>query len=178
VTADIYNAAAILHDGKWVETYRKHYLPNYGVFDENRYFREGRENLVCDLGGAVFGVNICEDIWYPGIPCAPRRFGRRADRYQHLLLALPCGEEGIPPENAFHAGLGLRGHRGLCEPGGGQDELVFDGGSMVLNQRGNPSPWGSLLRRICSSWIWTWKRSSCTGSTIPGPQGKPGKPRR
>jgi len=68
VGADIYNAAAILHHGEWVGTYHKVYLPNYGVFDENRYFREGKEFLVCEREETVFGVNICEDIWYPGDP--------------------------------------------------------------------------------------------------------------
>src|SRR6185436_15715828 len=65
---DLYNAAAVLHDGQWVGTYRKRYLPNYGVFDENRYFMPGTRNPVFVRGGTVIGVNICEDIWYPGGP--------------------------------------------------------------------------------------------------------------
>ena len=65
---DIYNAAAILHDKTLVDIYRKHYLPNYGVFDENRYFQSGLRAPVYRLGDVLFGVNICEDIWYPGDP--------------------------------------------------------------------------------------------------------------
>src|SRR5262249_2161496 len=65
---DLYNAAAVLHDGQWVGTYRKRYLPNYGGFDENRYFMPGTRNPVFVRGATVIGVNVCEDIWYPGGP--------------------------------------------------------------------------------------------------------------
>ncbi len=63
---DIYNAAAIIHDKKLIDVYHKRYLPNYGVFDENRYFQSGVRAPVYKLGSVIFGVNICEDIWYPG----------------------------------------------------------------------------------------------------------------
>ena len=65
---DIFNAAAVLHDGVHVGTYHKQYLPNYGVFDENRYFQAGTESPVFALGATVVAVNICEDIWYPTGP--------------------------------------------------------------------------------------------------------------
>ncbi|GIW47662.1 MAG: hypothetical protein KatS3mg078_1539 [Deltaproteobacteria bacterium] len=65
---DIYNAAAIIHDKRLVDIYHKRYLPNYGVFDENRYFQSGLRAPVYRLGELIFGVNICEDIWYPGDP--------------------------------------------------------------------------------------------------------------
>ncbi|MEM7009788.1 MAG: nitrilase-related carbon-nitrogen hydrolase, partial [Thermodesulfobacteriota bacterium] len=65
---DIYNAAAIIHDKKIIDIYHKRYLPNYGVFDENRYFQSGARAPVYKLGNLMFGVNICEDIWYPGDP--------------------------------------------------------------------------------------------------------------
>jgi len=61
---DIYNAAALIHDGKLVGVYHKIYLPNYGVFDENRYFRAGNECPVYIIAGVGIGINICEDIWY------------------------------------------------------------------------------------------------------------------
>ena len=61
---DIFNAAAIIHDGKLAGIYHKIFLPNYGVFDENRYFRAGSEMPVYVIGGVRVGVNICEDIWY------------------------------------------------------------------------------------------------------------------
>ena len=63
---DLYDAAAVMHDGQWGGTYRKRFLPNYGVFDENRYFMPGTKNPVFVRGGVVVGVNVCEDIWYPG----------------------------------------------------------------------------------------------------------------
>src|SRR6202795_4571913 len=65
---DIFNAAAVLHDGAHAGTYHKQYLPNYGVFDENRYFQAGTESPVFALGATVVAVHICEDIWYPTGP--------------------------------------------------------------------------------------------------------------
>ena len=65
---DLYNTAAILAAGDVAATYRKRYLPNYGVFDEQRYFARGDDALVLDLDGAKVGVTICEDLWYPGGP--------------------------------------------------------------------------------------------------------------
>ena len=71
---DIFNAAALLHHGKLIDSYCKSYLPNYGVFDEDRYFQRGKENFVFTLKSTPIGVSICEDIWYPGIRSAPRPF--------------------------------------------------------------------------------------------------------
>src|SRR6059036_3651592 len=65
---DIFNAAAILHDGERAGVYHKQYLPNYGVFDENRYFQAGTETPVFAVGETTFAVNVCEDIWYPAGP--------------------------------------------------------------------------------------------------------------
>ena len=134
---DIYNAAAVLHDGEWVDTYHKIYLPNYGVFDEDRYFQSGRESLVFEVRGTVVGVNICEDIWYPGGPTraqclqggaqlivnissSPFHAGKR--NFRQRMLSVRAWDY-----SAFVAYVNLVG---------GQDELVFDGGSMVLNQKG------------------------------------------
>src|SRR4030067_234831 len=65
---DIYNAAAIIHDGRLVDVYHKHFLPNYGVFDENRYFQTGNRFPVYVVAGVGVGVSVCEDNWYPGDP--------------------------------------------------------------------------------------------------------------
>ncbi|MCL4475173.1 MAG: NAD+ synthase, partial [Nitrospirae bacterium] len=65
---DIYNAAAILHNKNIVDVYHKMYLPNYGVFDEVRYFQAGTRSPIYIIGDVAFGVNICEDIWYPEGP--------------------------------------------------------------------------------------------------------------
>ena len=133
---DIYNAAAIINDGKLVSIYHKIYLPNYGVFDENRYFQAGRECPVYIIGGVGIGVNICEDIWYEAGPATAQAY---------------AGAEVIVNISAspYHAGkgdfrekmVGTRAsdsvaivvHTNLV---GGQDELVFDGNSMILNEKG------------------------------------------
>ena len=134
---DIYNAAAILSDGS-CSIYHKQYLPNYGVFDENRYFQAGQESSVFHLDGVTFGVNVCEDIWYPGGPA----------REQSLL----GGAELIVniSSSPFHDGKGLMREQmmatraadhgavlAFCNLVGGQDELVFDGGSLVVDQTGS-----------------------------------------
>src|SRR4029453_14463494 len=67
---DIFNAAAVLHDGRRPGFYHKQSLPNYGVFDENRYFQAGTETPVFVVGDTTFAVNVCEDIWYPAGPTA------------------------------------------------------------------------------------------------------------
>ena len=71
----IYNAAAIFHDGKLVDVYHKIYLPNYGVFDEYRYFKAGTKTPVYSIGDIKFGVNICEDIWYAEGPARSQTAG-------------------------------------------------------------------------------------------------------
>ena len=133
---DIYNAAAIIHDGKLVGVYHKIYLPNYGVFDENRYFRAGSECPVYIIGGIGVGVNICEDIWYEAGPATTQAYS---------------GAEVIVNISAspYHFGKGSLRERMLatraadnvaifafCNLVGGQDELVFDGNSMVLDEKG------------------------------------------
>src|ERR687885_2311131 len=68
LNGDLFNACAVVSGGEVLHRYHKRYLPNYGVFDENRYFREGASAPVLRLDGALVGVSICEDIWYPGGP--------------------------------------------------------------------------------------------------------------
>ena len=134
---DIYNAAAVLHDGQMAGVYHKIYLPNYGVFDEDRYFQSGTEFLVFDLNGTTIGVNICEDIWYPGDPTRAQCLEGKAQ----LIVNISS--------SPYHAGKMHFRQRMLATRAwdysaivayvnlvGGQDELVFDGGSMVLDQSG------------------------------------------
>jgi len=133
---DIYNAAAVLDRGKVAGVYHKAYLPNYSVFDEERYFRAGECPLVFQLAGAKIGVNICEDIWYPAGPT----------KTQALAGAQLVVNISASP---YHAGKGLSRERMLstraadnvaliafCNLVGGQDELVFDGGSIIVDERG------------------------------------------
>ncbi len=133
---DIYNAAALVRDGKRVGVYHKQYLPNYGVFDEDRYFSAGVTAPVFVIDGANVGVTICEDIWYPGgahavqaaagaevllnISASPFFVGKQGARER--MLATRAADSG-----AIVAYLNLVG---------GQDELVFDGASVVFNGRG------------------------------------------
>uniref|UniRef100_A0A832I845 Glutamine-dependent NAD(+) synthetase n=1 Tax=Eiseniibacteriota bacterium TaxID=2212470 RepID=A0A832I845_UNCEI len=134
---DLYNAAAVLHDGRWAGTYHKHFLPNYGVFDENRYFMVGRTNPVFVRDGTVLGVNVCEDIWYPGGPVEDQ-----------VLLG---GAEVVINISAspYHAGKSEARRRMMCTRAadnvmvvcfcnlvGGQDEILFDGGSLIVDQHG------------------------------------------
>jgi len=133
---DIHNAAAIIYDRQIVDIYHKMHLPNYGVFDEFRYFRPGRRCPVYQVGDVTFGVTICEDMWYPEGPVTLQAFS---------------GAEVIININAspYHMGKGLFRERLLSTRAydnsaviaylntvGGQDELVFDGHSLVVDQRG------------------------------------------
>src|SRR5438445_576922 len=134
---DIFNAAAVLHDGVRAGVYHKQYLPNYGVFDENRYFQAGTEAQVFVAGDTTFAVNVCEDIWYPAGPTA----------VQALAGAeLVVNINGSP----YHAGkarfreqlVSTRAVDDLVCVAyvnlvGGQDELVFDGASLVVNEHGD-----------------------------------------
>ena len=133
---DIYNAAAVLRGGEMHGAYRKQFLPNYGVFDEARTFRPGSGAQLFEVGGALVGVTICEDIWYSSGPM------------QDQCLAgaeVAININGSP----FHAGksrfreqmLATRAadnlaHVAYCNLVGGQDALIFDGGSMAFGPDG------------------------------------------
>jgi NAD+ synthase (glutamine-hydrolysing) len=134
---DIYNAAAILHGGKMVAVYHKIYLPNYGVFDEDRYFQSGEEFLVFELKGRAIGVNICEDIWYPGDPTRSQCLEGGAT----LIVNISSSPYHAGKRNSRQKMLSTRAWDystfvAYVNLVGGQDELVFDGGSMVFDQRG------------------------------------------
>ncbi len=134
---DLFNAAAVLHDGKVVAVYHKHYLPNYGVFDEFRYFQQGQEALVLSLNGARLGITICEDIWYPGGPA--RLAALLGDA--HLLVNLSSSPYHMGKRQWRERMLSVRANDNLAAIAyvnlvGGQDELVFDGGSVVVNEQG------------------------------------------
>ena len=138
---DIFNAAGVLHDGELAGAYHKQYLPNYGVFDEARYFRPGQGVQLFDIAGARVGVTICEDIWYSSGPM------------QDQCLA---GAEVVVNINGspFHAGKSHQREQMLatraadnavltlyCNLVGGQDHLIFDGGSTIYG------PGGDLIAR-------------------------------
>jgi len=133
---DLFNAAAIIADRGVVATYYKWYLPNYGVFDESRYFHSGHRVPLVLLNGTWVGINICEDIWLPKGP---------------TTVQAAAGAEVIVNINAspFHVGKGRVREEMLAERAkdngvivtytnmvGGQDELVFDGNSVIVDQHG------------------------------------------
>ena len=133
---DIYNAAAVIYDGKLVGVYHKVYLPNYGVFDENRYFQAGKESPVYVIAGVGVGINICEDLWYEAGPAtaqaysgaevivnisaSPYHFGKRDSRER--MVGARASDNAV-----------IVAYNNLV---GGQDELVFDGNSLVLDEKG------------------------------------------
>jgi NAD+ synthase (glutamine-hydrolysing) len=134
---DIFNAAAIAHGGKLVTVYHKMYLPNYGVFDEFRYFQAGDRCPVLQVGDTTIGVSICEDIWYPDGPAFHQAISGGAE----LLINISS--------SPYHAGKRHWRERMLATRAadntvivaynnlvGGQDELVFDGDSMVFDENG------------------------------------------
>jgi NAD+ synthase (glutamine-hydrolysing) len=133
---DVYNAAAVLADGGVQAVYRKMFLPNYGVFDEQRYFQQGTEPALIEIEGIPVGITVCEDIWQPGPPATSEAI---------------AGAQVIVNISAspYHAGKGREREQMLaqrardnvavvvlCNMVGGQDELVFDGHSVAIDQDG------------------------------------------
>ncbi len=134
---DIYNAAAVIGDGKIIDVYHKMFLPNYGVFDELRYFQAGTRCPVYEMGDVSFGVTICEDIWYPTGPARTQALGGA-----EFIININ-GSPYTMGKNAFREKM-LATRASDCAAivlylnmASGQDELVFDGGSMVFDERGN-----------------------------------------
>ena len=134
---DIFNAAAILNGGRVAGVYHKMYLPNYGVFDEFRYFQVGQLSSIIQIGEARIGVSICEDIWYPdgplvqqtleggaevilNISSSPYHAGKR--HWRERMLATRAADNAV-----------IVAYNNLV---GGQDELVFDGDSLVFDENG------------------------------------------
>lgn len=133
----LYNAAIILHDGKPAGVYYKHCLPNYGVFDENRYFRAGQRESIFVRNGIPFGVSVCEDIWYPDGPPAIQASEGGAE----LLVNISASPYYMAKGQARERMLATRAadNRAIiayCNLVGGQDELIFDGQSLICGPQG------------------------------------------
>jgi NAD+ synthase (glutamine-hydrolysing) len=132
----VYNSAAVLADGRVAGSYKKNHLPNYGVFDEHRYFEAGTKGGLIEVNGRLIGLSICEDIWSDGPPesdeaaagaslivnlsASPFQSGKGTAREQMLA-------ERATANNVVVA---------FCAQVGGQDELVFDGHSLVVDSSG------------------------------------------
>jgi NAD+ synthase (glutamine-hydrolysing) len=133
---DIYNAAAVIHDGKLIGVYHKIFLPNYGVFDENRYFRAGNQCPVYTIGGIGLGINICEDIWYEDGPATAQ-----ANAGAEVIVTISASPYHFGKVNLRERMIVSRAvdnvaiftHTNLV---GGQDELVFDGNSIAVDEKG------------------------------------------
>ena len=130
------NSAAVVHDKKIINYYDKKILPNYGVFDEKRYFISGENNPVYLIDGITVGINICEDIWFKDGPTQDQ-----ANLGAQLILNINGSpfdtekryiRENMLKERALHNNLYIS----YTNMVGGQDELVFDGGSVILNPAG------------------------------------------
>src|SRR6187397_1271339 len=133
---DLANASAVCSGGSVRAIYRKHFLPNYGVFDEHRYFAEGRDLVLLRMGEVAVGITICEDVWQPGPPAtdlslagaqlivnlsaSPYHVGKAEEREEMLVTR-------ARDTSAYFA---------FCNLVGGQDELIFDGHSVVLDDAG------------------------------------------
>ena len=135
-SADVYNALAVLADGELRSIYRKTRLPNYGVFDERRYFQAGDGGAILGIGDARVGLTICEDMWAPGPPASDEALAGAS-----LILNASA--------SPYHAGKGIERERMIaqrardnicavayCNLVGGQDELIFDGHSFVVDHEG------------------------------------------
>ncbi len=133
---DLYNACAVCSGGEVKAVYRKRFLPNYGVFDEDRYFAPGRDLVLLELGKTLIGPTVCEDMWQPGPPAtelalagaelvvnisaSPYHLGKEREREEMLVTR-------ARDNSCFVA---------FCNAVGGQDELIFDGHSCVLDDEG------------------------------------------
>ncbi len=134
---DLHNAAAIIHDGKVAAVYHKVHLPNYGVFDEKRYFHEGASCPIFDIGGVGVGFNVCEDIWYDTGPATVQ-----ASAGAEIILNISASPYHHGKHHFRERMLGARATDNVaivafCNLVGGQDELVFDGGSVIFDEQGN-----------------------------------------
>src|SRR5512144_333274 len=134
---DLFNACAVCAAGEVKALYRKRFLPNYGVFDEDRYFAPARDCLLLELGDTLIGPTICEDMWQPGPPAtdlalagaqlltniSASPFHVRRDREREEMFATRARDNAC-----FVA---------FCNAVRGQDELIFDGHSLVLDEEGH-----------------------------------------
>jgi NAD+ synthase (glutamine-hydrolysing) len=133
---DLFNACAVCADGEVKAIYRKRFLPNYGVFDEDRYFQPGRDLLLLRFGETLVGPTVCEDIWQPGPPATDLALAGA-----HVIANISA--------SPFHLGKGLEREEMLAQRArdnvswvvfvnavGGQDELLFDGHSLVVDEEG------------------------------------------
>jgi NAD+ synthase (glutamine-hydrolysing) len=133
---DLHNACAVCAAGEVKAIYRKRFLPNYGVFDEHRYFAPGRDLFLLEFGDILIGPTVCEDIWQPGPPATDLSLAGA-----QLIANISASPFHVGKERDREQMLATRARDNVCYVAfvnavGGQDELVFDGHSVVLNDEG------------------------------------------
>ncbi len=133
---DLYNGCAICAAGEVKAIYRKRFLPNYGVFDEHRYFAQGRDLFLLKHGEALIGPTVCEDIWQPGPPATDLALAGA-----QLLVNISASPFHVGKDQEREQMLQTRARDNVCYVAfvnavGGQDELLFDGHSVVLDDEG------------------------------------------
>src|SRR5207244_3995582 len=134
--SDLYNACFVCSEGEIKAVYRKRFLPNYGVFDEDRYFAPGRDLVLLEHGKTLVGPTICEDMWQPGPPATDLALAGA-----ELLVNISASPfyVGRPDEREAMFVTRARDDScfvAFCNTVGGQDELIFDGHSFVLDDEG------------------------------------------
>jgi NAD+ synthase (glutamine-hydrolysing) len=133
---DLYNACAVCASGEIKLIYRKRFLPNYGVFDEDRYFAPGRDLALLEHGGTLIGTTICEDMWQPGPPATELALAGA-----QVLVNLSASPFHVLRDRERQEMFATRARDNscfvaFCNAVGGQDELIFDGHSLVLDEGG------------------------------------------
>jgi len=134
--SDLYNACAVCADGAVQAIYRKRFLPNYGVFDEDRYFAPGRDLVLVELGGTLVGLTICEDMWQPGPPATDLALAGAELLVNVSASPFHVGKEVEREEMFVTRARDNSCFVAFCNAVGGQDELLFDGHSCVLDDDG------------------------------------------
>lgn len=134
---DAYNSAAVIQDGKVLGIYHKLSLPNYGVFDEHRYFKPGQEMMILKMGEIKIGITICEDLWTPAEPLTSLTLGCGV----HLVVNISASPYHVRKPLLREKYLSMKAYDhhvaiAYCNMVGGQDELLFDGTSLVNNSNG------------------------------------------
>ncbi len=134
---DLYNACAVCSAGEVRAIYRKRFLPNYGVFDEDRYFASGRGLIMLEHGGMLIGVTICEDMWQPGPPATDLALAGA-----ELIVNISASPFHVGKDREREQMFQVRARDNasfvaFCNAVGGQDELIFDGHSMIVDDEGN-----------------------------------------
>ncbi|MEI8207467.1 MAG: NAD+ synthase, partial [Kiritimatiellales bacterium] len=147
-----YNAAIVFHKGQVVEIYRKMLLPNYGVFDEKRVFDAGREALTFDVFGKKVGIHICEDSWQPDGEACRALAAKKPELVINLSASPYHRGKRFEREAVFAtAAKNLKASLLFCNQVGGQDELVFDGGSAIFNANGKVTARAPLFQEYILS---------------------------